>query len=210
MEEAETAHLILNCALIDKEKRILLKLPEKELDITPHFGGDQIPMSLKLDVPELLPAGIYEIVTKIVDKRSGKRTSSNLELKVDDPLGGIHERKLSVSYDRDGRVPIYSTQSIGQPLFFKCEFVGVKLVNEEIDLEARIELIDSKSQVTCVQLKPVVIKQEIEGELPPIFLTLDELFANRSGKFEWKMTVIDHKHKIVREVIVPLSVYSAR
>lgn len=207
LDEVETANLAIGAQLQDDKKRIVLDLPESELVLTPHFGGDQLPVSLKLDLPPTLPSGSYQINVAVTDLRTEKKCKCRLPIVVDSLQAGIHERNLKLSYDPRRYIPVFATQSVGQPIYISCELVGVRPVEGEFHIEVSAELIDKRDGLTRTKVKPMSFKQNYDGELATINMKMDELFANRPGKFIWKLKILDKIRGVTREIDIPLRVF---
>lgn len=200
------ADLAVEVALLEANGKKVVSL-KQDVQAIPHFGGDEIPVHAKLSLPLRMDKGRYTITCRVTDKQSKMQAEDQIEVAVDSELDGFHERNLVLSYDREGKVPIHSNQSVGQRIYLKCELVG-RPVAGEIDIDVKGELIDLQNNTTVAALDTMSIqKTGLNSKLPLVAnITLDEIFANRSGRFCFKMSFDDRINKKTREVLIPLTI----
>jgi hypothetical protein len=201
------ADLAIQATLLDAAGKKVVSLKE-DVQAIPHFGGDELPIHAKLSLPPKMAKGKFTLVFSVTDKQSKMQAEDQIEVVIDSELDGIHERNLVLSYDRDGKVPILSNQSVGQRIYLKCELVGIHPEAGEIEIDIRGELIDLQDNTTVAALNTLSIqKTRVDSKTPFVAdVTLDEIFANRNGRYCFRMSFDDRINKKTREVLIPLTV----
>jgi hypothetical protein len=170
------------------------------------LGGDILPGSAFVRLPDDIDPGTYTMVIRVTDQLSSRSAQFQRRFTVKPAAFAVIMPRFF--YDREGKVPAPAGGVVGQALYFRLNLIGFERSQGKIDAAMDFQVLDAAGQETMP--KPIQARLEVnnpkEAEKVNTLTFSGNLDLNRAGVFTLRITLTDRLANKTTRFEAPLRV----